>query len=79
MLILARKLHESIMVGDNVEITLLEIKGDQIKLGIKAPKQVKVFRKEVYAAIQEENIAAAKTGTALPAFDLFRTDEDSKS
>ena len=59
MLILARRIGESIMVGDQVEISVVDIKGDQVKLGIKAPTQVKVYRREVYAAIQEENRAAA--------------------
>jgi carbon storage regulator len=59
MLILARRIGESIMIGDQVEISVVDIKGDQVKLGIKAPAQVKVYRREVYAAIQEENRAAA--------------------
>ena len=59
MLILARRIGESIMIGDQVEISVVDIKGDQVKLGIKAPSQVKVYRAEVYAAIQEENRAAA--------------------
>ena len=48
------------MIGDQIEISIVDIKGDQIKLGISAPKNVKVYRKEVYAAIQEENIEATK-------------------
>lgn len=59
MLILTRKHNESIMVGDNVEIVVLEIKGDQIKLGVQAPKNVKVYRGEVYKDIQIENKEAA--------------------
>jgi carbon storage regulator len=59
MLILARHIGESIMIGDQVEISVVDIKGDQVKLGIKAPSSVKVYRSEVYAAIQEENRAAA--------------------
>jgi carbon storage regulator len=60
MLILSRKINESIMIGDQIEISIVDIKGDQIKLGINAPKNVKVYRKEVYVAIQEENIQATK-------------------
>ncbi len=60
MLILSRKINESIMIGDQIEISIVDIKGDQIKLGINAPKNVKVYRKEVYVAIQEENIEATK-------------------
>lgn len=55
MLALARKVNESIMIGNDIEITVLEIKGDQIKLGVKAPKSVPIYRKELYLQIQEEN------------------------
>ncbi len=55
MLALSRKQGESIMIGNDIEITVLEVKGDQIKLGISAPKSVPVYRKEIYAQIQEEN------------------------
>lgn len=59
MLALARKVNQSIMIGNNVEITILEIKGDQIKIGINAPKSVPIYRKEIYVQIQEENKKAA--------------------
>jgi len=59
MLVLSRQRDESIMIGDQVEVSVVDIKGDQVKIGIKAPSQVKVYRQEVYAAIQEENRAAA--------------------
>ena len=55
MLALARKVNQSIMIGDDIEITLLEIKGDQVKIGISAPKSIPVYRKEIYLQIQEEN------------------------
>ena len=60
MLALARKLNKSIVIGNNIEITLLEIKGDQIKVGINAPKSVPIYRKEIYEQIQEENKKAAQ-------------------
>ncbi|MDE6617181.1 MAG: carbon storage regulator CsrA [Lachnospiraceae bacterium] len=60
MLALARKLNQSIIIGNNIEITLLEIKGDQIKVGINAPKSVPIYRKEIYEQIQEENKKAAQ-------------------
>lgn len=69
MLILSRKVNESIMIGDQIAISVVEFKGDQVKLGIKAPKEVKVYRQEVYEAIQLENKAAARTGTTLPQID----------
>jgi len=60
MLALARKLNQSIVIGNNIEITFLEIKGDQIKVGINAPKSVPIYRKEIYEQIQEENKKAAQ-------------------
>ncbi len=70
MLILARRIGESIMIGDQVEISVVDIKGDQVKLGINAPSQVKVYRREVYAAIQEENRAAAAAAPkSLPSIE----------
>ena len=59
MLALTRKKGESLVLNNNIEVTLLEIRGDQVKLGIKAPKPVPVYRKEVYLQIQKENEAAA--------------------
>lgn len=61
MLALARKLNQSIMIGNDIEVTLLEIKGDQVKLGISAPKSVPVYRKEIFVQIQEANKEAAET------------------
>ena len=55
MLALSRKQGESIVIGNNIEITVLQAKGDQVKIGISAPKSVPVYRKEIYAQIQEEN------------------------
>lgn len=60
MLALSRKKNESIVVNNDVEITILEIKGDQVKIGINAPKSVPVYRKEVYVQIQEANKAASQ-------------------
>jgi len=59
MLILSRKTNEKIMIGEDISLTIIEIRGDQVKVGIEAPKSVKVFRQEVYEAIQNENRAAA--------------------
>ena len=59
MLALARKLNESIIINDNVEVTVLEVKGDQVKLGINAPKTVPIYRQEIYKQIQESNATAA--------------------
>lgn len=59
MLALTRKKGESLVVNNNIEITVLEIRGDQIKIGIQAPKDVPIYRKEVYAQIQKENEEAS--------------------
>ena len=61
MLVLARKINESIMIGDEVELVVIDIKGDQVKLGIKAPRKIAVHRKEIYIDIQQENIAASSS------------------
>lgn len=55
MLALSRKKNEAIVINNNIEITILEVKGDQVKIGINAPKEVPVYRKEVYMQIQEAN------------------------
>lgn len=60
MLILSRKIQESIMVGDDIEITITAIEGDQVKLGIKAPRHIDIHRKEVYQDILKENSAASQ-------------------
>ena len=64
MLILSRKIDEQIKIGDNITLTIIEVRGDQVKIGIEAPKSVKVFREEVFNAIQKENKAAAVGDTA---------------
>lgn len=61
MLALSRKKNESIVVNSDIEITILDIKGDQVKLGITAPKSVPVYRKEVYLQIREANQAASES------------------
>jgi carbon storage regulator len=55
MLALSRKKNEAIIINNNIEITVLDIRGDQIKLGIAAPKEIPIYRKEVYIQIQNEN------------------------
>ena len=60
MLALTRKKGESLVVNNNIEITVPEVRGDQIKIGISAPKNVPVYRKEVYLQIQKENEASLK-------------------
>ncbi|PKL75586.1 MAG: carbon storage regulator [Candidatus Melainabacteria bacterium HGW-Melainabacteria-1] len=58
MLVLTRKLNESIMIGDQIEVMVLEIREGHVKIGIKAPRDVTVHRQEVYAEIRDENLRA---------------------
>ena len=70
MLILSRRLNEKIVIGDDIVVSVVEVRGDQVKLGIDAPRNVKVFRQEVFDAIQEENKKAAASGLQLPPMDI---------
>lgn len=65
MLVLSRKKNESINIAEDIKITILEISGDTIKLGIEAPRNIQVYRSEVYLAIQKENQQAAAAKTTL--------------
>ena len=58
MLALSRKKGEAIVIGNNIEVSILDIRGDQIKIGITAPKDISIYRKEVYIQIQDENQAS---------------------
>ncbi len=60
MLVLSRQRDETIMIGDDIEITVVDIRGDKVRLGINAPRSVQVHRKEVYEAIQRENAEASR-------------------
>ena len=79
MLILSRKVNEKIMIGEDISVFVIEIRGDQVRLGVDAPKTVKVYRQEVFDAIKMENKAAAesivnwtsqKSPSIFPEFDL---------
>ena len=60
MLVLSRQKNESIMIGDDVEITIVDVRGDKVRLGITAPKSVSVHRREIFDAIQREKAAGGK-------------------
>ena len=60
MLVLSRRKDETIVIGDNIHVTIVDIRGDTVRLGITAPKSIPVYRKEIYEAIQRENIEAAQ-------------------
>lgn len=64
MLVLTRKLGESIAIDDNIKITVVQIKGKQVRLGIQAPKDTKIHREEVYLAIQEQNKEAVTSSSS---------------
>ncbi len=81
MLVLTRKINESIMIGDSIEVVVIGVHGEQVKIGIKAPRNVAVHRREVYEAIQKENIEAArqKVPAALAqAAQLFKQQDPKK-
>ncbi|NLL06443.1 MAG: carbon storage regulator CsrA [Clostridiaceae bacterium] len=59
MLVLTRKKNESIVINDNIEITIVDVQGDQVRIGINAPKSVSIYRKEIFLEIQAENKRAA--------------------
>ena len=65
MLVLTRKKDQTLVIGDHIEITVLDIQGDQIRLGVDAPKSIKIYRKELYLEIQEENKNAAKPSAKI--------------
>lgn len=71
MLALSRKKNEALVVNNNIEITILDIRGDQVKIGISAPKEVPVYRKEVYMQIQEANKEAMSAENLEALKDLF--------
>ncbi|MCM1307099.1 MAG: carbon storage regulator CsrA [Butyrivibrio sp.] len=70
MLALSRKKNEAIVINGDIEVTILDIKGDQVKLGIAAPKSVPIYRREVYLQIQEANKAAV-TSEGIEALKNF--------
>ena len=67
MLVLSRRSHESIRIGDTIVVTVLEVRGDHVRLGIDAPHDVEVHRQEVYEAIQAANLSAASPAPAAVA------------
>ena len=75
MLALTRKANESIIINDDIEVTILEIKGDQVKVGVKAPKSVPVYRKELYLQIQEANVEAARAVNTAALSDLLKKEK----
>lgn len=71
MLVLSRRSNESIMIGDDIEVRVIEITSKSVKIGIEAPKNVTVHRKEVYDAIKNENIEAVNKENVISLIDFF--------
>ena len=69
MLVLTRKSRQSIMIGDDIEVSVLSIMGEKVRIGIQAPRDVPVFRKEVYLEIQQEQVGAPAPGSPRETVD----------
>ena len=69
MLVLTRKSNQSIMIGDEIEVSVLAIVGEKVRIGIQAPRDVPVFRREVYLEIQDERRTAAEPGALIADVD----------
>ena len=76
MLALSRKANESIVIGNDIEVTILEIKGDQVKIGITAPKSIPVYREEVYVQIKDANKEAASDAVQENLKNLFKKNKN---
>ena len=76
MLVLSRQRDETIMIGDDIEITVVDIRGNKVRLGIKASPQIPVHRKEVYEAIKRNNSAYSKVGRKQPHISVRRIGKD---
>jgi len=75
MLVLTRKKDQSIIINENIEITVLDIQGDQVRIGIKAPREVSVHRKEIFLQISEENKKAASTNVKADLDNLLKNSQ----
>jgi carbon storage regulator len=76
MLVLSRKIDERVMIGDDIEIMVVGMEGDQVKLGIDAPEEIPIHRQEVYEEIQKENIAAQASGDEAESVAQFLKNDD---
>lgn len=72
MLVLTRKKEQSIIINENIEITILEVQGDQVKIGIKAPKEISIHRKEIFLQIADENKKASDINVGIDLNNFFK-------
>jgi len=79
MLVLSRQKDESIIIGDNIEITIVDVRGDKVRLGINAPREISVHRKEIYEAIQREKAQQRAAESAATGHGKTGKADDSKS
>lgn len=75
MLVLTRKRDQSIVINENIEITVLDIQGDQVRIGINAPRDVSIHRKEVFMQISEENRKAASANVKVDLHDVLKNSQ----
>lgn len=73
MLVLTRRAGESVVIGGNVVVTVVEVRGDVVRVGIEAPREVQVHREEVFRAVREANLAAAASPATPAALDALRS------
>lgn len=78
MLVLTRKKKQSLMLGDDIEIQIIEVQGEQVRLGISAPKALRIWRKEIYAEIHSANAAAANSAQALKKINFQTLEKNGK-
>lgn len=64
MLVLTRRIGESILIGDDVEVTVLDVKGDSIRIGVQAPRETRIQRAEIVSAVRDENVSAADSAAS---------------
>jgi len=81
MLVLTRKIGQSIVINDNIEVTILEVKGESVRLGVEAPKEVTIYRHEIYEEIKKENLKTAQQSSLEDisvAFDMLKSYSNKK-